>query len=91
MSACHDASAPTIAGVTFAAIVAVITLAVRVIGWYARWDQTVAGSCIACFKADLAAKGQRIGARRGAFLDVIVEPYELVAALSAPRAVAEAR
>ncbi len=45
-------------------------------------------SCIACFKADLAAQGKRMGARRGAFLDVIVEPSELVAALSAHRAVA---
>jgi len=39
-------------------------------------------SCIACFKADLAVQGKRIGARRGAFPGVIDEPSELVAALS---------
>lgn|ERR1035438_327086 len=48
-------------------------------------------SCIACFKADLAAQGNRTGARCGAFPDVIAEPSELVAALSPHRAVAGAR
>jgi hypothetical protein len=45
-------------------------------------------SCIACFKAGLAAQGKRMGARRGAFPGVIVEPSALVAVLSAHRAVA---
>jgi hypothetical protein len=47
-------------------------------------------SCSACFKADLAAQGKRIGARRGAFPGVIVEPSALVAALSPHRAFARA-
>jgi hypothetical protein len=55
MPACHEASAvttPVVAGVTFAAVIALAVTGHRLVCRQSR------DSCIACFKADLARRAR---------------------------------